>query len=180
MKTILLVLFTLSILPVFAASERVVQDVLTIGKPGSSTNKEVRLGTGRFRYNVSGTKVQFSHDGSTWKDFQEAGTGSYELFVLNGGLAIVDDFDGVRRAESTLTLQKVVMCAKNSGSGTTTIRVNYGAALASNLTLSLTGTGAVACNSSSPGTSFSTNDLMNVDLTAVASGAEDLSVKLIF
>lgn len=105
-----------------------------------------------------------------------------EQFNLNGGTSVIDDFDGIRRTENNKSIAKIVACLYNSGiSGNTTVRVNFGAALGSNTTLNIPATGGVNCAQSTPASALVTNDLMNVDVTAVAAGApEDLSVKIIF
>lgn len=112
------------------------------------------------------------------------GTTGYEpeLFVLNGGISLLDDIDGVRRSEITKTISTIVMCLYNSGtSGSTGVRVRYGAALGSSVSIGLTATGGTACTSTTPAVPLSINDLQNVSVTGVANGApEDLTIKLLY
>lgn len=67
-------------------------DVLRIGIPGSSsTNKTFKLGTtGQFIYNHSTSKLQYSHDGSTFKtvglasDLDSGAASSGQVLTANG------------------------------------------------------------------------------------------------
>lgn len=109
-------------------------------------------------------------------------SGSSEIFTLDGGVTFDNDINGLRRAESNETIQKIVVCLSNSGlSGNTTVRINYGPALASNTTVSVAATNGPSCNSTTPAISLNTNDLINVDVIGVANGVpNNLSVKLYF
>jgi hypothetical protein len=105
-----------------------------------------------------------------------------EQWILNGGISVITDFDGVRRAENNKTIQKLILCMYNSGSsGSTVVNLSYGPALASSTNIALAATGGTACTSTTPAISLNTNDLMNASVTQSASGlAEDLSLKALF
>lgn len=67
-----LVILTVSI---HGKAARITDDNLTIGKPGSSANKEIKLGDKLIRSNTSSGKLEFSNDGSLFKNFG-SGSGS--------------------------------------------------------------------------------------------------------
>lgn len=105
-----------------------------------------------------------------------------ELWVLNGGISVVDDFDGMRRAENGKTIQKIITCAYNSGtSGSTVINVKYGPTLGQNTDVTLTANGGKNCSLYTPAIPLIVNDLMDVSVTQVATGVvENLSLKFTF
>jgi hypothetical protein len=49
------------------------EDTLTIAKPGSSSTKKLKLGTGEIRFDTSDSKLKFAHDGL---NFKNVGSGS--------------------------------------------------------------------------------------------------------
>lgn len=62
-------------MPTFA-NTRLQDDLITIGKPGSSANKRIKLGsTQEIRTNSTTNKLEFAHDGSNFKPLG-SGTGS--------------------------------------------------------------------------------------------------------
>src|SRR4051812_40657100 len=69
--TALLALFAIATQTAQAA--KITQDTLVIGKPGSSSNKDIPLGTGVPRSNPSQSKLQFAHDGAS---FSNVGSGA--------------------------------------------------------------------------------------------------------
>lgn len=105
-----------------------------------------------------------------------------DTFVMNGGLSVLEDIDGIRYTQSTKTLQTAIICAYNTGSSRETIaRVKYGTSLQSSLDITLAATGTRGCQSYSPNISFATGDFYNVNVSTTASGsAQDLSVQLFF
>lgn len=136
-----------------------------------------------------GTSSQvLSTDGAGNTSWANAGSLSHtsgfepEQFVLNGGVTFADNFDGIRRAENSKTIQTAVACIKNSGfNGNTVVRTNYGPVLGSNFTITIPANGGSNCVSVSPAVLLNTNDLTSQDVIGVANGAlEDLSIKLIF
>lgn len=171
------------IVPTIAYSGVIVQGVRSLSKSGSTPLKgNVTLSEGS---NITLTQVanNITISGTASAVSITATTGyEPEQWVLNGGVSPVDDFDGVRRAENNKTIQRLVLCMYNSGSsGSTIVRVNYGASLLSSTYITLTATGSTACTSTTPAISLITNDLINASVTQSASGlAEDLSLKALF
>jgi hypothetical protein len=52
-----------------AHAYRILDDAFVLGKPGSSSNQTMKLGTtGTIQYNNSTSKLQFAHDGTNFKD----------------------------------------------------------------------------------------------------------------
>lgn len=56
----------LTTLPTFA-NTRLQDDLITIGKPGSTANKRIKLGTQEIRSNTATSKLEYTHDGVTYK-----------------------------------------------------------------------------------------------------------------
>jgi hypothetical protein len=71
---VFLIVYSLLVTNVFGAT--ITDDTLKIGKPGSSANKEITLGTNKkIRANESTGKIEFSNDGSLYKNLG-SGSGS--------------------------------------------------------------------------------------------------------
>jgi hypothetical protein len=68
------------------------EDVLNVGKPGSTANKELRLGTGKIFYEPSVGKLKFTNDGTIFKEVG-SGSGSGSGIVLNGNTGFEDGLD---------------------------------------------------------------------------------------
>lgn len=71
-----------------AMAAKIGEDTLVLGKPGSSSNKTIQLGSsvqGKIKYDVSSGKLQFANDGSTYKNFGSGsgGSGGVNLLVDN-------------------------------------------------------------------------------------------------
>jgi len=105
-----------------------------------------------------------------------------ETWVLNGGVSVVDEFDGYRRAENNKTIQKIIVCAKTATtSDSITVVVGYGATLASTSTVTLAPAAVgYKCTSTSPALALVVNDLMDASITAVAGNPQNVSVRLTF
>lgn len=101
----------------------------------------------------------------------------------SGGVSIVQDIEpGAMAAQNTKTIVTISVCAKqNTTTDSVTVQINYGAALASNTTVTLAPAAiGYKCTSTTPGISLSTNNLTNVDITSVSGNPEDVNVTLIF
>lgn len=53
-------------MPTFA-NTRLQDDLITIGKPGSTANKRIKLGSQEIRSNTATSKLEYTHDGVTYK-----------------------------------------------------------------------------------------------------------------
>ncbi len=83
MKKLFLIL---SLIASTALAANITDDTLKIGKPGSSVNKKLKLGTtGQIQYNVGTSKLQFSHDGTNFKNVGSGGGGG------GGGINLLTD-----------------------------------------------------------------------------------------
>jgi hypothetical protein len=159
----------------------IVQGVRTLSKNGSTLLRQnVTLSEGtNITLTQAGQNITISASAGS-----VSGTTGYEpeQWLLNGGVVKVDDFDGVRRAENNKTVQKLILCAYNSGtSGSTIVKFAYGSGLLSSIGITLTATGATACASTTPALALVTNDLMNASVTQTATGpVQDLSLKATF
>lgn len=103
-------------------------------------------------------------------------------FAMVGGAAIEDEFDGIHVIRSACTLTKVGITQQDSGtSGSSTVRIRYGAALASSVNATITANGGVKFQDNTVSVSLNTNDLVTADLISVADGVPSgLTVDLIF
>ena len=88
-----LTLFLVLITPFQAIASKSGDDKFIIGKPGSSANKYIQLGStsqGFIRFNTSTGKLQYSHDGATYKtvglgsDLDSASALNGDLLTANG------------------------------------------------------------------------------------------------
>lgn len=61
-------------MPTFA-NTRLQDDLITIGKPGSTANKRIKLGSQEIRSNTATSKLEYTHDGVTYKPIG-SGSGS--------------------------------------------------------------------------------------------------------
>lgn len=61
-------------MPTFA-NTRLQDDLITIGKPGSTANKRIKLGSQEIRSNTATSKLEYTHDGVTYKPIG-SGTGA--------------------------------------------------------------------------------------------------------
>lgn len=104
------------------------------------------------------------------------------VFVLNGGISYLDFVDGLRQINADTTITAIKVCAVERGSsGNTTVQVRYGAALGSNTSINLPGSGGFGCVTSNPSISLNAGDLVSASVTAIAGGApQDLSVEIIY
>lgn len=111
-------------------------------------------------------------------------TGGVIKFSQNGGVSVTTDFDSPHRFAQAATLSTVSVAMYDTGSsGTTTFQLNQWRAGV----IIATYTGSVASNSNAPysaavalsGTfNILTNDMISADVTAVASGSQNLSVEI--
>lgn len=138
-------------------------------------------------YSKADGKLYFKNDAGTEFDLT-LGSVTYDSvrMVVTGLIAITHTrVDGFHASQDTKTLSKIVITAGQSGSGTTTVVVNRNAAGpsgAGSATASLTGNSASKTTATTLGSPLSlvANDFIDMDITAVSSGLEDLTVELIF
>lgn len=65
---------------------KITDDTLTIGKPGSSDNKVIKLGSKVIRTNEASGKLEFSNDGSLFKKFGSgSGGGAGAISIIENG-----------------------------------------------------------------------------------------------
>jgi len=82
----LITIFSLLVFATSAMGAYIKDDTLKIGKPGSSASKVLKLGnSGAIKYNSSTSKLQFSHDGTIFKNVGSGGGGS------GGGINLLTD-----------------------------------------------------------------------------------------
>jgi hypothetical protein len=178
MRTINLIVLSV-LLAVSAQAGVIPSSVRSFSKSGSTKLKgDVTISAGtNITLTQTGQNIQIDASASS-------STGS-DFFVLNGNLDSLGalpilDIDGVRKASASMTVTEIKVCAYNSGSGTTTVRFNYGAALGSNSSVSLSGNSATKCATSGAiSLSLSTSDLRNLDLTALGTGVVDLAIEVV-
>lgn len=78
-----------------ALAAKIGDDTVTIGRPGSSTDKTVRMGAGRVIWSQTDSKLKFSNDsGATLKDLGTGGGGA-------GGITLLTDTDADFEAASS-------------------------------------------------------------------------------
>jgi hypothetical protein len=106
----------------------------------------------------------------------------FDLFALNGGVSLIDDFDGPVYADVAKTVSKIVCSMYNSGaSGSTVVTFSYGAALASSTTVSITANGGLAFATATPSVTLSIGHYLSASVTSVAAGSpQDLRCKVYY
>lgn len=166
----------------YSKSDHTHRGVLSLSKNGSSAlYGSVTL--------TAGTGISLTQSGQDISIAASAGSGSsQENFSINGNVSLLSSglpitfIDGVRRVESSKTITKIVVCASNSGSGTTTVRIRYGtSSLSSNTTVNLTGTAGLSCNDSGAiSLSVNSGEYVVADLTAVGTDVADLSIAVLY
>jgi hypothetical protein len=141
------------------------------------------------RTGVSGGTIYVKQDSglsTNWTTSnQNPGGGTGIKFTLSGGVSLFTCIDGPHRVGAAATLSNVSISMLDSGSsGSTTIQINqYRAGV-----LQASATASLASNSSLPNgalcalsasLSLANNDVLTVDVTAVANGApSDLTVEI--
>lgn len=106
-----------------------------------------------------------------------------DLFILSGGVSILDDFGGPAYVSAAKTVSKIDCSMYNSGSsGSTVVTFHYGAALGSSATVSISANSGVnSTSSATPGISLSLGDYISASVTQVAGGApQDLRCKVYY
>lgn len=87
-------LFTVLLISAVALGAKIGDDELVVGKPGSTADKTIKMGTQKIRSNQSSQKLEFTNDGTNYKAFGSGSGGG-------GGVDFLQDLNGDFEAGTT-------------------------------------------------------------------------------
>lgn len=156
-------------------------DPTAVAQPGNKGSLYLRFG------GAGGAVYKKTDDGTStnWVELATSAGGFDSMrFVVTGLIATTHTrIDGFHVAQAAKSVTGVTVTAGNSGSGTTTVRVNrnaVGPSGAGSATANLVGNSATKSTDTVVALALVDGDIIDLDLTAVASGLEDLTVELYF